>query len=90
MFEIPGTTCARLASLGSLRTSISHVYVDFNWVPYGRLMVSGFLLIFMLETSVPGSTKCHVAPESVTAISTAILVFDALSIVSVFGASRKL
>ena len=62
------------------------MYVDFNWVTSGRLIVRGFLTIFMLETFVPGSMKCPVAPESVTAVSTAILVFDVLSIFSAFGA----
>ena len=60
--------------------------VDFNWVPFSRLMVRVFLLIFMLETFVPGRMKYPLAPESATAISTAILMFDALSIVSAFGA----
>ena len=79
-----------MASLGSLGTSILHVCVYFNWVPSGRLMVRGFLLIFMLETFVPGRMKCPVAPESATAISTDILMFGTLSIVSIFCASRKL
>ena len=87
---IPGTTCVRLDSLGSLGALISHVCVDFNWVPSGGLMVRFFLLILMLENFVPGRMKCPVAPESATAISTAILMFGVLSIVSVFGASRTL
>ena len=83
---IPGTTCACQDFLGILRKLISHVCVDFNWVPSSRLMVRGFLLIFMLETFVPKRMKCTVAPESATAISTAILMFNVLSIVSAFGA----
>ena len=90
MCAILGRTCACLASLGSLGTLISHVCVDFNWVPSGRLMVRGFLLIFMLEIFLPGRMKCPVVPESATAISTAILMFDVLSIVSAFGAFWKL
>ena len=88
--DIPGTMCARLASLGIQWTSISYVCVDFNWVPSMRLMVRGFLLIFISETFVPERTKFPVDPESETAISTAILMFDALKIVSAFGGSRKL
>ena len=41
---IPGNLCARLTSLGRQGTSISHVCVDFNWVPSGRLMVGFFCL----------------------------------------------
>ena len=62
------------------------MFVDFNWVPSGRLMVRGFLLICMLETFLPGRMKCPMDPESATAISTAILMFNALNIVSAFGA----
>ena len=90
MCAIPGTTCARLDSLGSLGTSISHVCINFNLVPSGRLMVRGFLLIFLLETFVPGRMKCPVAPEYATTISTAILMFGVLSIISTFGTSRAL
>ena len=86
MCAIPGTMCACLAYLGSLGTLISRVCIDFNWVPSGRLMVRGFFLVFMLETFVPRRMKFPVAPESATAISTAIFMFDALSIVSSFGA----
>ena len=77
-------------SLGIIGTLISHVCVNFNWVLSGRLMVRGFLLIFMLEKNLPGRMKCPVALESATAISTAILMFDVLSIVSAFGAFWKL
>ena len=77
---IPGTMCACLASLGSLGTLISHVCIDFNWLPCGRLIVRVFFMIFMLDTFVPGSMKCPVVPESATAISTAILMFDALAL----------
>ena len=83
---IPGTLCACLVSLGSLGTLISHVCVDFNWVPSGSLMVRGFLLIFMLENFVPGRMKCPVATESITSVSTTILMLNVLSIVSAFGA----
>ena len=48
-------------------------------------MVKFFLLIFMLETFVIRRMKCTVAPESVTVISTTIMMLDALSIVSAFG-----
>ena len=83
---IPSTKCACLALLGRLGRLISHVCVNLNWVQSGRLIVRGFLLIFMLEKILPRRMKCPVAPESVTAISTAILMFDALVIVSAFGA----
>ena len=82
--------CAYLASLGRLGTSISHVCVDCNWVPSGRLMVVFSPLIFISETFVPGRTKFVVAPESVTAIFTVILMFDALNVVSAFGDSQKI
>ena len=59
---IPGTTCACLASLGSLGTMISHVCVDFNSVPSDKLMVRGFLLILMLETFVPWEDEMSRGP----------------------------
>ena len=46
---------------------ISHTCVDLIFVPFGRLILSGFVVTYLLWTGIPSMMKIAVAPVSAIA-----------------------
>ena len=72
-FAIPGTMCASVMAEGNHGMSRLHVWVDFNFIPFGMAIVMGRLAICLFTTGAPSMMKWLVAPESETAHSTALV-----------------
>ena len=70
-----GTICALVALSGCHGMFILHVCVDLLALSPGSFIEIGLDVGIMSITGVPGKTKCHVAPVSAMAITTAILSF---------------
>ncbi len=68
-----GTTCPT-STFGRPGIVMSHVCVDFTFVPSGRLMVSGRMAGHMFLHSVPSMMKIEVAPVSAIACEAAMAI----------------
>ena len=68
-----GTICP-LITIGKPGIVISQQWVDFIFVPLGRLMVSGLVVRRLLSTGVPSMMKMAVAPVSTIACDVAIVI----------------
>ena len=67
-----------------------HVCVDWMVLPFGRVMVIGFLVGLMFTAGALLIKKWPVAPESDSAHSTALFSRPLLNIIFACGSSRKL
>ena len=67
-----------------------HVCVDCMVLPFGRVVVIGFIVGLMFTAGAPFIKKWLVAPESDSAHSTALLSRPLLNIIFACGSSRKL
>ena len=81
----PGTMWAWRALLGIHGMSSVAVCVDFSCVPSGRLILMISAAIFWLMTGAPVTRKWLVAPASAMAMSTPILIWEVLYMVSACG-----
>jgi hypothetical protein len=68
-----GTTCPT-NTIGSPGIVMSHVCVDFTFVPSGRLIVSGRIAGHRLSHGVPSMMKIDVAPVSAIACDAAMAI----------------
>ena len=68
-----GTMCP-VNVVGSPVISMSHMCVDLICLPFGRLIVSGFIAGRLFFTSAPSMTKIDVAPVSAIASDVAIVI----------------
>lgn len=86
----PGTMCPSVISAGSHGISKLHVWVDWITLPFGSVIVIGFVAILMLTAGAPFIKKCPVAPESDIACLTQRVIFAASKIVVACGSWDRL